>query len=593
MAGQWTSYELPKLPPGVSSAASTIKAILDTLTSLLNLLKGVLEVLSSLEIGNLSVAQLAIKAAIKTVETAIQAFMEEAGIYILFVPPRKRVVIPPVVSEVMGRIGVSSMSDLVQVKVGSALTVDFPKDNAAMTQFYDEVFSGNAGNAGFVRTVIESLDDYGDANRPQLGQNDAVFGMCVVAGSSDYFQLLSFLTAFQSLFGAGRPASSMEVPGLPVPQNLRVRPGGGGMFLEWDYQNGLSEIPSLNTSAMIKKIAIIRSKNPVLLSKTQPMEIFGGSDLTSGMKAGTGDDVIEIIDVISDASGANLKHDYMDTSTEFDSADSYFYTVAYGLSVGTTADLLLGKGQDIGFRRFSNVAKACVATDPASARSASGTAPDWMRTPRLPDMMPLFGKLIDRLSVYLQQFDNYTSGFGDMLKTYIKVLEQQILTYEEMAQEVTGTVNQLVSLLDVKANVGIYMRPIDGVGGTTFLKTDMLSAFSDTTDSQRPPFDRGDEYVGGLVLLAAAPSKVDLAPVKALIQQLVMSGGQEESVISAALKEIDKVLDSAEQSLAVTESAPISEPPVLGSDEPLQPDCPQTLARQYDFNDDLSVRGEL
>jgi hypothetical protein len=180
-----------------------------------------------------------------------------------------------------------------------------------------------------------------------------------------------------------------------------------------------------------------------------------------------------------------------------------------------------------------------------------------------------------------------------MLKTYIKVLEQQILTYEEMAQEVTGTVNQLVSLLDVKANVGIYMRPIDGVGGTTFLKTDMLSAFSDTTDSQRPPFDRGDEYVGGLVLLAAAPSKVDLAPVKALIQQLVMSGGQEESVISAALKEIDKVLDSAEQSLAVTESAPISEPPVLGSDEPLQPDCPQTLARQYDFNDDLSVRGEL
>ncbi|MGL5249138.1 MAG: hypothetical protein ACRC8U_13190, partial [Brooklawnia sp.] len=314
-------------------------------------------------------------------------------------------------------------------------------------------------------------------------------------------------------------------------------------------------VPSIAASVEIRKTAVLRSPSPHLMSKTDVVEIFGSSELTAGQTA----DGVTVVDVFQSAPAA-VKHDYFDgTATE---PGPYYYAVSYEWTTGTTLDLVAGRGENRGFHRLSNVVKV-VREDAASTCSASSQPPDWIHVANVPDIFPELGKLLSRLGVAVTQFGNVATGSGEMLKAYVEYLDREIVRYESVVAAALDAIRRLTTMLDTTVNVGVYGRSFEGVGGVNFLKRDLAAALEPSSGGpRRPPFDRGDEFVGGLIILATGPTAASVKPTKDLLDQIVFNTGDLSRVIGAALDEVEAVFEQAEQAqLAETV-------PALGDDDP-------------------------
>ena len=108
----------------------------------------------------------------------------------------------------------------------------------------------------------------------------------------------------------------------------------------------------------------------------------------------------------------------------------------------------------------------------------------------------------------------------------------------------------ILSLLTQDIHVGIYMRTFFGIGGSGFMLSDLAQGMSDTSDSNAPPFNKGNEFVTGIVLMGAAPSPAALDPFIQMFTLFFGSlGTSEKTIIQQAVESVDRVLDDAEQSL--------------------------------------------
>jgi len=579
MTTTWSNFELPKLPSGVSDAANSFTSVLDTLTTTLKVFQSVLQMLSATEIANLSATQVAIKAATDAISSAIQSLKQDAGVYILFVPPRKRLVVSSVVEAALKRVGMSLKEFLATAqKVG--LDATLAGDDTELRRYFEEVAGASGGNPGFLRTVFDSLNDEGDVNRPQLSPTDAIYGACVVAGSSDYAQLLNFLLAFKTLFGTNQPGAEMLPSQFPVPEGVTARATLDGVFVEWVHSPGLVELPALDLSVAVRRATVIRSRSAKLLGVTNVADVFGTVTLSKGLKAGAGDDAVEVVAVLEGS-----QNTYLDVSAT--DRVPFYYAVSYHWTTGSMLELLAGLGDERGFVRLSNVAKANPLNALGSSLSAKGVPPDWIRTPSVAAVIPDLARLLGRLESAVAQFSGATTGYGDMLKKYLEYLGTEITKYEELATDLGGTIRRLTSMLDTDMNVGMYAKQIEGVGGTDFLKTDLAAAFAPSSiDPQRPPFDRGDEFVGGLVVIVTAPTAAALAPAKALLSQLLLSSSAAGSAVTVALEQIDAVLDAAEREILGDAMLPTSRP-VLGEADP--GNCPKVRPASV-FGDDFKTQ---
>jgi hypothetical protein len=85
----------------------------------------------------------------------------------------------------------------------------------------------------------------------------------------------------------------------------------------------------------------------------------------------------------------------------------------------------------------------------------------------------------------------------------------------------------------------VSARTFSGTGGLSFLKEDLVKAFGDTSDPNRPPFD-GEEFVSGVVLLATTPDAM------ALLNKVLESVSSGASAIADALAKIDVELATIE-----------------------------------------------
>jgi hypothetical protein len=561
----WASIALPALPTGVSTAIEGVAALGNTTVAALNIVSTFLDV-----IANLTIETDPVKAALSLTITAIQegldALLEDAGVFVLFVPVTRKVIVSPLMQDALAAVGMSApppmRADLDILGLQARLVGTSPATIAALQS------GSSGGNTGFLRVVADSVMDSGDPNRPQLGTTDYVAGIHFVAGASDYVQLLSLLTALDGIMLPDQANTSLAVAGLPVPQNLRVTPGLKSAYLSWDAQAAYFDDPSLDMSGLITHVAVIRSTNPTVLTSATPLSLFGTTQLTEGQTA-IGDADTKVVKVIP-YTKVLVPNTYEDTGLT--TGTTYYYFTAYRFKIGTLLAASTQKSlTDQGYYKFSNVATCSATTKPT--RSGRGTPPDWIRTPSALDLIPAARDLLTLLNAQLAQFQASTGGNATLLKKYVTYLQAEIAKLSATISTLTGLVQRLAALSSQTPTAGLYARVFSGKGGTDYMIGDLGNSLaSSNPDPNRPPFDRGDEFVAGVVVLAGGPSEDAVLKVKTMLG--VLFGAAQSTLttpLQQALAGIDVALGDLE-ALAGGTTAPIVTP---------------------GFNDDFSTTPEL
>lgn len=577
----WQTFELPKMPSPLTAAVDGIKTVATAATTALNLLKGLLEALSATAITSLSVTQIAITTAIAAIETALKSLTEDSGVYVLVVPPRSRVIMPDNVKAALAK--AYDVTPTLGGLTTQALFADLTKtpQEAAILQ---GLFSASNGNAGFVRNVIESFTDEGDANRPVLADTDFVAGRYIVAGAPNIASLIPFTNGLSYLLAAGK-AVTLTPPAVPTPQSLKAKniSATGAILLQWLYQTPRVELPTLGTFAQITEVAIIKSTSVTLMSASTPEELFGTSHLTVGMR--TGDSLTEVVAVIPYTGLKPTELKYLDES-QHTTGKAYYYAVSFHVRLGTPAELDTVGGTDLYFPRLSNVVKVYLSKGHGVPRSITGVPPDWYRTPRTIDLIPAMGHIVDQVSSFVIQFGDLTTGYGDLLKANIKVMTQLINGYVTLATQLTAAASTISAFGSI--NLGtVSTRAFSGTGGLNFIKRDIVQAFGDTSDPNRPPFD-GEEFVSGVVILATT------ANAAALLDLVLGSVQAGITAITLALEKIDVQLAPIEAATFTTSmavgvptslsTASTTTTALVGEDASY---CYQTYAPSTTFNDQL------
>lgn len=597
---KWVGIGLPTPPAELTGVLQTITDIGNATVAILNIVKTLLDVLASITI-DLDPAKAILAAAITAIEEGLKTLLEESGVYVLYVPVRRKIIVPPTIRQALDIVG---LTDGVPHKSVDADALVIQARLVAQSSEALALLNGAAdgGNAGFFRTVVEATYDVKDSNRPQFGTTDYVAGLHIVAGAPDYLQLLSLLTALDGLL-LPPMNDGLRKAGLPVPQNLKVQPvmsldGNPAALLNWDAQVAYAEIPSLDSSCIVTHVAIIRSKSPGVMGIAAPEKLFGTNKLTKGMVSPSDPDTV-VVDILDYADLDNpTPNTYNDYSGGLEKGVTYYYHATYRLKVGTLDAVLSGGSTtDVGFYKLSNVAIATATS--RSQRSSQGAPPDWIRTPSVVELLPLVGDLATLLVGTLKQFKSGTTGQADNFKTYVKFLQGEIDRFADTLAIFAGLVSKLTALSTQTSTVGIYGRAYSGKGGVDFMLADLGASLSASNeDANRPPFDQGDEFVTGATFLIGGPSEAGVVAVATMISSLFgLSGGGGASPLATALAAIDVAVTQAEQvqlgsdlttATTSTTTAALTTPDVpLSEDDPGS--CSPDTTPAPVFGDDFGV----
>lgn len=530
----WTTLQLPSAPAPVTAGLQGIATALSAAGTAASTLKTLLEAVAAVVPPSTSAAQMATAAALAALKASVSGLLNDTGVYVLLVPPRARVIMPAEAAAILGATPVPN---------GTADALNTTTSSAAGAALLQASRGASGGNAGFVRTVLESLDDLGDVNRPVLPATAAVSGVYLVAGAASFASLLPFTNGLSAVLAPGAP-TSVDPPGLPVPQELSARLTSDGVRLQWRLPETPVDLPTLDTTARIVEVAVIRGTSVSLLSATTATELFNTSSLSVGLEAPGGTDASPAPKVLATLDPGTAY--YVDTDA-LDAGRAYYYVIAYRLALGAAADTAAGKGTDLGYTRFSNCVKVVTRSGSLPLpRTGTGVPPDWRRTPRTVDLFPALGGALDSLVASIDSMAATTQGYGDFLKSVVAALQLQLQLFQRKSADLQRLSASLSALSALNAG-GASMRTFSGTGGTAFLRSDLVAAFSDSSDPGRPAFDN-NEFVAGAVILATTPA------ASALLSVLFGTAASALSPVQAALSKIDAELGS----LAVDADARLS-----------------------------------
>lgn len=522
----WSPFTLPQMPPQVTAFGESIASASDGLTTLLLTLQAAAKVLSAADITVTDATQLALQTAIKELTAEIDTLSgataaasstaNQVGVYLLLVPARRKVVIQAALAKAMEAAGITQLPQIpTDGAVGKLLAT------AGSSTFLNSVPGATGGNAGFLRTVVESMTDTVDPNRPQLDADISVTGAVMVAGASSYANIIQISNLVSAIFATQRPADTLELPETPHPADLTAIQTADGVQLTWTNPGITTLAAALGTVFTIKQTAIIRSTSPKLLSATSATSLFGSATLAAGQKTGDAQ-VLAVLDPVAE---------YLDDTVT--DQRSYYYAACYRVE----AD-----GVDLGFGRLSAVRKVTPQDKPP--RTAAAQPPDWIRTPSAITLVPDLSGVLASIKAQLVQLGNTGTDFKSLSDSYVAQVDAEIKRYTDLATGINDKIKAISTLLGQPTPTGAYFRRFAGRGGNAFLVSDLAASLSGT-DTTRPPFDVGDEFVTGFVILAAGPTSASLAPVNTFLDTLFGTGGTVESALTKALSLVTAGVDQA------------------------------------------------
>lgn len=550
--------------------------LIEQLQKLLQTLVSILDAILSAVTAFLDPIVALIKSIIEQLKALIESFLKDLGAYSLFVPVRKRLM-----TNFLGLGDITpSWSDSLGVFQEGVSPID--ARDPALNEFIVNSNRYNGGNGGFFRTVLESLRDKGDLNRPDFYDlNDWVGGVVMVMGTAfDPLAFLDDIWALMKLFGG--PES---VPTAPKPQNLRARAmtnisaGTFDALLSWDpMQLPFTYLTDLgNVLLYPDRYAVIRGKNNCgLLGANNIVDVMGTRSLAQGDTFANG-----TVEVIYEDEFNFTSVSYLDTKIPTAKDDTFYYVVAWKLKAYNQGEKVTEDGGTaMDYWQISNVARVVpYPTLPAS------TPPDWLRTPSIESLFPTFAELVRRLMAEIEKYASRLIAGADVLKDYVEFLKREVDRYAKLINDILDELQKLQAAF-VFPKTGVYMRTFKGKGGMHYFISDLARSLLPGYPNS-PPFHNGDEYVVGIILLAGG---LELG-VDTFIEALSLFFGSEESASSELLSQLGSAVSSLEEQIFGPDMQPTdTATPVQEFNPALCPvNCKPPEETQQVFNSKMEV----
>jgi hypothetical protein len=577
--GKWAKAQFitPKLTP-----LEKLNDLIDDIKKLLTLAVEWLEFYLNLVTTINNPLAAVIQQLIDELNAFLDSFLQDAGIYVLVVPlprsffPANDKDINPPNSMATELNYVETETPLVgyQVKDAEALPQDPQEPLAAYGEnfisqgirqgrflqstlnsslynaFMGEVQRKKNGNFGFYRTVVRSLQDRGDLQRPLFwDDDDYVAGMVMVAGWEDSIEAFWIMKDLWSTF-SGFPHVS-PYPEVPKPRDLKVNVLRTKKNVEFDallswkthgvplYYAG----DAFQTMLIPDRIAIIRGTYVEMMNARNVQDIFGTEELREGLTNIQGN-----AKVIKEGEYRNVMTTYLDQEVEATQDDTFYYAISWKFKAFGVKDVDFEEPVDVDYFYISNVVRVV----PYVSTSAS-TPPDWFRTPSLGDLIPPLSQLTNFISAIIESILSNLSNLSTGLQEYVDFLKDEIKRYETWINNILGLIQQINAILALPKSAGIYARRFSGYGGNHFFMADLAKSLTRNYPNA-PPFHKGTEMVIGMVLMAGGKTRADVSKLEAYIDLLLGLPNPKRDKIIEDMEEVidgaddieDEVVDDAE-----------------------------------------------
>lgn len=554
--GKWEnlSFDLGPIDP----VASAIQKVTNAIGIALKIQKTATDVVAKLLLDLLDAEALLIKTALSSIRSVLDQYVVTgAKVHLLVVPPERRL-----------QYNLNQNFMMPQLEDSWAIKDTFsPEAKARFQKALETIGRYDRGNEGFGRTVIESLQDEFDPNRPVYDDDDAVFAVVILVGASTMLGLYDLMSTLQGIFNTALRDNMFPPDLLKTPQDLRATPvsapGTSRIGVRLDWSNAPSEQVLARYDGVriqLYETAIIRSTDDEIMLAKDWNSVFGGyqptalnrdnderekSDvytLTVGSH-GEDDTTTEIIKIFA---YDGVRDSYIDDDKDLKKDQDYYYFVAYRYAIAEepsdkSAEVKL-QPQD--FSVISNVAKTRVDPDkiPNTRRSVK---PNWVATPSPLDLIPDLKFFMKLLEDYINNLESQLLGANSALKQYVQFLQDEIDRYNAFATDINNLLSRLSALLQLPAT-GIYVTTISAEkGGNMYFMQELAERLTDETDTTAPPFFRSG-FTAGLVWYAGAPNPAEIVPVETLISILLGLESQAKSDWESAVDSIDALVDRLE-----------------------------------------------
>ena len=545
MPDQWSTLRLSP-PKDLVAINDKITEALTTLNDFLALVKEALELaklLSSLIATN--PIEAALRALLDEIERFIDGLLQGTGAHAIFVPVQKKIVAldingtpetpPP---------GAPDSSDELdnQGLIANA--------SSTVLSFVDDASRATGGNAGFYRTLTESLVDEGDINRPRFTPDFAVAGGALVFGANSVRDLSAIIALLESFIKLGDRDDALRNNLLPL-ENLRAKtlpistasPARIGVQLDWDKILPAFTMPFLSAeTVVIEEIFVIRSTDQRI------RESFNWNDVFPDQPS----DDINILPVQGDTQVIRrIQNDsfvsrYIDKEESLVEDGVYYYAVAprYSITTDLPGTVTFSLDEEIlPMGPLSNVVRVEFKR-PVDSKGAE--PPDWIGTPSLAKLFPIIESLINQIKLLVAELGSRSLTGPNHLDRIIKQIEA-LLKRADKALAIIAEINALLR--------GLLSQDVGGISATVFtVRTGGMAAWtaelarrlSDTSDPSRPKFDVGDELVAGVVIVAGAPNLPSLTPFLTLLK-LFLGSDNEPNPLLDAINAVDVAIADTEK----------------------------------------------
>ena len=541
----WQKWELdlPDLSPAVDLAD-----IIDKIKEFLEIIVGILETVLNFITAFTDPLASAIKSIIDKIKETIEGFLEDVGIYLLHVPIRKRFMtnflnLGDITPDWAGDLGIFGEGVADTDNPGNTGQVLPPWKDDNLNDFLVQANRYSGGNYGFFKTVIESLWDEGDTNRPQFYDEDDYIGGAVLLMGTD-FDPLGFLDDIWKLFGifdfgvdgvykAPRPKNLQGRALTPIVKSSSNSTGGKfSTFLEWDQvEVPITKLTDLGGLVLFPdRYAIIRVKNNVnALAANSVPDLMGTRQLSVGDSFGDAEVIFEDSYDPTDVT-------YIDKDIDAEPDDSFYYTVAWKLKAFNSDEEVTAEGGTVyDYWYTSNIVRVV----PYPTRPGS-TPPDWIRTPSVASLFPQFAYFLRLLVAELEKLAGKLVGALDFITDYVNFLKSEIARYEALVNQILDAIALIQVKLDLPS-AGVYYRLFKGQGGNTFFIQDLALSLRSSYASS-PPFHKGDEYVTGVIFLTGGPEVL----VDSLMTLMGWIFGGSASGLTPVLEGLDSAVEDLE-----------------------------------------------
>jgi hypothetical protein len=356
---------------------------------------------------------------------------------------------------------------------------------------------GNGGNAGFYRTVADSMSDPQDPNRPSFGQDAYIAAWVIMAGAEVYGDLIELLYRLGQLFQPGGQ-SGMSDPNIPRPKNLSVSLVGGvsddpngapkslyAVRLKWDLEPvAWTRAAFGGVGGDIQKVIIYRQNTPI--------------------KPGTPVSQLIKIDEIPYHGIQPWYDDYGKASYGSDGVLDLFqpnatlyYAVGYTFNMISNGEIVYTASEPRalakGVMQFGNR---------ISTGTGHGVPPDWVAINML-DAIPILKDVVNLVVHWIDDIEAGIKSSAQQLKDFLDFLQKIIDYYDKWLTNLILQIKAIIELFELP-NIYIGSLAMAGQGGNDFFLSTLAEKLTDETDDNRPEFDKGTELTCGAVMLAGS-----------------------------------------------------------------------------------------